>query len=39
MIYRVKDSTNHVMRVFRSYKEASEYKFSCGNYGWTITKG
>lgn len=38
MIY-VKDSLGNVMKTFRSYKEASEYKFAYGNYGWSITKG
>lgn len=34
--YRVYDSLGNLMRVFRSYQAASEYKFTYGNYGWTI---
>lgn len=34
----VKDSHGEPMRVFFSYQIASDYKFACGNSGWTIEK-
>lgn len=34
--YTVKDSTGHVMRTFKTYQEASTYKFVYGNSGWFI---
>lgn len=36
MRYIVVDSEGNFMRAFRSYKEASTYKFTRGNYGWEI---
>lgn len=35
-MYIVKDSTGRIMGTFQTYKEASEYKFTFGNYGWYI---
>lgn len=34
--YSVIDSQGYTLRVFSTYKEASEYKFVFGNYSWTI---
>lgn len=36
MKYIVTDSENNVMKTFFSYKDASTYRFSCGNQFWRI---
>ena len=35
-MYCVYDSMGNLMRVFPTYKQASNYKLAFGNYGWTI---
>lgn len=35
-MYRVYDSLGNFMRSFPNYQQASTYKFTFGNYGWTI---
>lgn len=34
--YIVKDSLGNFIKSFITYKEASEYKFTFGNYNWEI---
>lgn len=36
MKYLVKDSIGNTIRVFSTYKEASEYMFTYGGNKWTI---
>lgn len=36
LMYKVYDSMGNFMRRFPTYKQASEYKFTFGNSGWTI---
>lgn len=38
MRYIVRDSLGNFMRSFKTYKEASTYKFAYGNYQWTISQ-
>lgn len=35
-MYKVFDSLGNFMQSFPTYKQASEYKFAYGNYGWEI---
>lgn len=36
MKFKVYDSVGVLVRVFNTYKEAIEYKYTRGNYGWYI---
>lgn len=36
--YILKDSLGVFVRAFKTYQEASTYKFVFGNYGWYIIK-
>ena len=35
-MYKVYDSFGNLMKKFSTYQAASAYKFTYGNYGWTI---
>lgn len=34
--YTLKDATGSVVKTFKTWKEANEYKFVYGNSGWFI---
>lgn len=36
MKYKVYDSWGNLMKSFPDYKQAYNYKFAFGNYGWSI---
>lgn len=35
-MYKVFDSWGNLVRRFPTYKQANNYKYACGNTGWTI---
>lgn len=35
-MYKVYDSLGNFMRRFPTYEQAYDYKYTYGNYGWTI---
>lgn len=35
-MYIVKDSLGYIMGKFKTFQQASTFKFARGNYGWSI---